>query len=505
AAPSVAAPRPAPSGTLPLLPPLPSLQQQRASGARVVAVLPVLNLGPSDDAYLVENVNEDIVDLLSVVPSLLVRPRGDTARFDDAKRDVREIGRSLGADVVVDGSLRRLGDVLRVSFRLIAVADGFQLWARRFDRPPAQVLSIADDAAHAIAGALTAELGQAAKARSAEPEAEDLFLRGRYLMRRGWLEVVREAVELLARAHARAPDDVRIMSTYALAVARVYGMDAFGRDAAERARALATRATELEPMQPEAKVALALIHLQSQEVDAAVRYFRAALGVAPNSVDALDWLGRVMAEVGRIEEGFALLRKATAIDPELVQARQQIARVRSILGDSAGMREALGDIPPHPGDIGAWFVIQTRDAMWRRDVGEAQRLSAVLSTVTLPDSARFAVEHMLKVPLGEAGLLRDRAFVDRVLPVDASRPPRRASFNAQLRAEMHAFFRMDAETFEALRACDANGLVDVVWLDRCPLFDPLRGEPEFTTIQNRVALRARRVTATLDERSPIGI
>ncbi|MDF2698214.1 MAG: Serine/threonine protein kinase [Labilithrix sp.] len=80
-------PRPAPSsGTIPLapslpsLPALPALKRERAPGARVVAVLPVLNLGPSDDAYLVENVNEDVIDLLSVVPGLLVRPRGDTAR-----------------------------------------------------------------------------------------------------------------------------------------------------------------------------------------------------------------------------------------------------------------------------------------------------------------------------------------------------------------------------------------------------------------------------------------
>ncbi|MBX3224444.1 MAG: protein kinase [Labilithrix sp.] len=503
--PSMTAPRPAPSGTLPLLPSRPSLGLQRPTGARVVAVLPVLNQGSGDDAYLVDNVNEDIVDLLSVVPGLLVRPRGETARFDDAKRDVREVGRSLGADVVVDGSLRRIGETVRASFRLIAVEDGFQLWARRFDRPPAQVLSIADDAAHAIASALTVELGQTTKARAADPEAEDLFLRGRFLMRRGWQEIVREAVELLSRAHARAPDDVRIMSTYALAIARAYGMESFGRDAADRARALANQATELEPMQPEAKVALAMIHLQNQEVDAAVRYFRAALGVAPNSVDALDWLGRVTAEVGRIDDAFALFRKVTAIDPEIVQARHQIARIRSMLGDSAGMKETLGEIPSHPGDVGAWFMIQTRDLMWRRDIQGAKQLLEHLATVTLPPTARFAVEHMLKVPLGDDTRVREPAFLDRVLPVDASRPPRRASFNAQMRTEMFAFFQMDAETFAALRAGDANGLMDIVWLDRCPLLDQLRGEPEFATIHSRVAFRAERVAAALDARSPVGI
>lgn len=496
--------RPAPSGTLPLLPALPSLREQRTTGARVVAILPVLNLGASDDLYLVDNVNEDVVDLLSVVPGLLVRPRGDTARFDDPRRDVREVGRSLGADVVVDGSLRRLGDTVRASFRLISVEDGFQLWARRFDRPPAQLLSIADDAAEAIARALTTELGHKARTRASDPEAEDLFLRGRFLMRRGWLEVVREAVELLGRAHERAPDDARIMGTYALALARIYGTESFGRETADRARTLATRAAELDPMQPEAKVALAIVHLQHQEVDAAVRYFRAALAVGPNSVDALDWLARVMAEVGRVDDAFALFRQVNAIDPETVQARHQVARVRAIIGDRAGMLEALGDIPSHPGDIASWFIIQTRDLVWRRDLAGAKRMSELLASVTVPASARFALEHMLLVPLGQDALVRDRAFLDRVLPVDASRPPRRASFNAQLRAEMLSFFGFKVEALEALRSCDANGLIDIVWLDRCPLFDPFRSEPDFTTIQNRVALRAQRVTAALDARSPAG-
>jgi serine/threonine-protein kinase len=503
---SAAIPRPAPSsGTLPLAPSLPSLKRERSTpGARVVAVLPVLNLGPSDDAYLVENVNEDVIDLLSVVPGLLVRPRGDTAHHHDPKRDVREVGRALGADVVVDASLRRIGDTVRASFRLIAVEDGFQLWAKRFDRPPAHVLSIADDAAHAIARALTAEAGET-KARVAGPEAEELFLRGRFLMRRGWQEVVRDAVELLSRAHEHAPEDARIMGTYALALARVYGMEFFGREAADRARSLATRAAELEPTQPEARTALALLHLQNQEGDAAARYFRAALGVAPNSVDALDWLGRLMAEVGRIDDAFALFQRASSIDPEILQPRHQVARIRSILGDSAGMMAALGPLPPHQGDVPPWFVIQARDILWRRDAAGATRLSQRLANVPLPPTAQFAVENLLRVALGQFDLLENRAFLDRALPVDASRSPRRASFNAQMRAELLAFSGATDATLEALRSADGNGLLDIVWLRRCTLFDPLRSFPEFVTILERVSLRAQRVADVLDSRSPVGL
>ena len=498
------------------MPALAPARQPRANGARVIAVLPVLNLGPPDDAYLVENVNEDVIDLLSVVPGLLVRPRGDTARYDASKRDAREVGKTLGADVVVDASLRRIGETVRAAFRLISVEDGFQLWARRFDRPPAQVLSIADDAAHAIARALTAELGES-RPRAADPEAEDLFLRGRFLMRRGWHEIVREAVELLARAHDRAPEDARIAGTYALALARVYGLElfgqkaseqlraygvaSFGREAADKARELAARAAELDPSQPEAKAALALIHLQNQEGDAAVRHLRSALAASPNSIDALDWLARVMGEVGRVHDAFALWARASAIDPETVQPRNQIARLRSMIGDHQGMLEALGPMPSHPGDAAPWFAVQSRHAMWRRDGEEAKRLADLLATMNVPASARFALQHMIEVLLGRAEKLDDRALLDLMLPVDASRPPRRASFNAQLRAEMFAYIGRHAETLEALRAADANGIIDIVWLDRCPLFDPLRREPDFLTVHGRVALRARRVEDSIDARA----
>ena len=121
--------------------------------------------------------------------------------------------------------------------------------------------------------------------------------------------------------------------------------------------------------------------------------------------------------------------------------------------------------------------------------------------MNVPASARFAMEHMLRVPLGVTAQLEDRALVDRLLPVDTSRPPRRASFNAQLRAEMFAYVGKEAETLESLRSADANGIIDIVWLDRCPLFDPLRTNPDFQTIQGRVALRARRVAESIDARS----
>jgi eukaryotic-like serine/threonine-protein kinase len=518
-------PKPSPSGTLPLssqhriaasaasaasrslgseprslggLSPL--LQTRNIPGTRVVVVLPVLNLGASDDVYLVDSVNEDIVDLLSVVQGLLVRPRGDTARYIDNTRDVREIGRSLGADVVVDGSLRRVGEIVRASFRLIAVEDGFQLWARRFDRPPAEVLSIADDAAQAIAKALTAELTPHQRPQVADPEAEELYLRGRFLLRRTWVGSVRQAIEMLRLAKERSPDDPRILSTYSLALARVYGSGSQAFDGAEYARSMAKQALGQNPSLVEAKVALATIHLQNGESDTATGYLRDAVTTAPNSVDALETLGRILGEIGRVEEGIALLERAAAVEPDYLAVRIRIARLRGIIGDEEGMKKAVGAPPTHPGDLAFWFISQARHAMWMRKKEDAARLEAMLGATELPQDARFPITSILNVTLGRIERLTDPALLDNVLPIDDSRPPRQAAFNAQLRAELFASAGDYPRALQCLKAADGHGFIDIVFIDRCPLLAPLRNDPEFLQVREHVALRARRVVATLDPR-----
>jgi serine/threonine-protein kinase len=494
---STEVPRAPRSGTLPLAP---RLGQGGTPGSKVVAVLPVLNLGSSDDAYLVENVHEDIVDQLSVVPRLLVRPRGDTARFVDRDRDVRTIGRSLGADVVVDGSLRRIGDKVRASFRVIAVENGFQLWARRFDRPPAEVLSIADEAAQAIAGALTTEVVACNRQQAADPEAEELFLRGRYLMRRTWHGTASQAIDLLARANERAPDNPRILAFYSMALARLYANERNAFDVAERVREMAKRSLELDPNQPEAKAALAALHIQNGQPDAAVSYLRDTLAVAPNSIDALDGLGRIMAEIGRVPEAVALLERASAIDPEFIAPRLEIGRILGCMGDREGMKRAMGEPPKDPGDVGPWFLVYTRHALWFSDRAEAARLARTAADADIPKAARAAVEGLLGIALGRYEPLYDSGTLDRLLPIDSSCPPRRTAFYAQVRTEMFASAGDLPRALESLEAADANGLYDVVFLERCPLLAPMRDHPRFVQVRERTKLRAYRIAAALDAR-----
>src|SRR4029077_3053427 len=112
------------------------------AGAKRVAVLPFRNAGPPEQDYLADGLTEDLIDLLSISPGRRVRSRGVVMRFKGSDRDPREVGRELDVQVVVEGTVRRATGLLRISARLVSVADGFQLWAKRFDRPEAELLAI---------------------------------------------------------------------------------------------------------------------------------------------------------------------------------------------------------------------------------------------------------------------------------------------------------------------------------------------------------------------------
>jgi serine/threonine-protein kinase len=468
---------------------------------KTVAVLPLLNHGDAEDDYLAQTVTEDLVDLLSVVPELRVRPRGETARVDARARgeDPRDVGRALGVDVVVDGSMRRVGDRVRLSLRVITVEEGFQLWARRFDRAPGEVVSIADEAASAISLALAAERTAGPAQPTGDPVAQELYLRGRYLLQRGWLAVSQEGTELIRQAHERAPDDTRIAGTYALATSRVLTSGEMGQGAGAAARALAERTLERNPSQHEARVALAFIHLSESEFAAASVQLMRALALAPNSVEALDAAGRLLAEVGPPEMAIEMLRKAIAIDPGINQARHALGRLHALFGDLDIARDVFGPVPTQSHDFAPYVLLNARFALWRDDPAAARGLVRLITeskVATLP-LLREAVLGFAEITINRelAAGISDK--LDLVLPFDNRYPPRRLAFHAQLRVEAKLGMRDLDGALHDLRVADTNGLLDLMWLDHCLIFDAVRGSQEFATIRENTALRAERVRRIL--------
>jgi tetratricopeptide (TPR) repeat protein len=260
-----------------------------------------------------------------------VAARTSAFRFRDRQATIGEIGRALNVDMVLDGSVRRSGDRVRISVQLVMVSDGLHIWSETYDRTLDDIFAVQDDIARSALSELRvalrvqdrsasdepSELVRAAKGRSADPTAHRLYLLGRHFGNRLTREDVAKALEHLERAVALDP-------RFALAWAELSGTcrraASYGirpqAEAIDRAREAAGRALAIEPELAEAHARLGAIQ-QFHDWDwagAEASYAR-ALDLAPGDMVALNGAGVLAMIMGRVEQSIALFRKAAEQDP----------------------------------------------------------------------------------------------------------------------------------------------------------------------------------------------
>ncbi|WP_437645514.1 protein kinase domain-containing protein [Sorangium sp. So ce362] len=462
-------------------------------GGKSVAVLPFTNQGSASDAYLAEELTDDLIDTLSMTPGLRVRPRGAASRRPDGEVDPRELGRELGVQVVVGGSVRRRDGTVRISARLVSVADGFQLWAKRFDRPETEVLRINDEVAEAVAAALTLDGAAPSRTAPSDPVALDLFLRGRHEYRRFWPEHQARAIALFEQALERAPEDPMILSAYALARSRFWFFTDQGGDLATQA---ATRAVAAAPELPDARLAMASVRFQRLDVVEAMRELKAALASRSGNAEAEGLIASILLECGAFEDGARRARSALARDPEVVLVAYALARAYALL-DRWAEAEAVVDALPSGASTTGHSVLWMRRAMWQR----APEVLEVLLQKRARDAFPYTPDPFLSLI---DDVLEDRLSDVRTAPAQGAGPGvtalRRTSFMRQLQAEIAAFVGKPELALTALDLSLADGLFDLMWIERCPVFASLRAEPRYATIHAEVKRRASAVIAVYRER-----
>jgi serine/threonine-protein kinase len=458
---------------------LPALFADTHPDVKRVAVLPFHNTGDPAHDYLADGLTEDLVDVLSMSPGLRVCSRSAVMRFKGKDRDLREVGRELDVQVVVDGSVRRAGGMVRISARLISVADGFQLWARRFDRPEAEILVSNDETAKAIAAALAVEINAPAHAVPSDSEVTDLYLRGRAAYHHYFYNTEGDAIRLFEEALVRAPGDARILAGYAMAHARFRGAETAVGTAAREA---AERAVRLEPMLSESHLAVASVLFSTGDPVGPVRPLRRALRLCPTSAPAHDLIGRILCETSLTDAARRHLEAAISIDPEIELARIALCRLHELAGDHA-RADALTEIGP---GREVSLPSLSRLLLWRRDTVRAQE---VLSRHPSPDG-RIAVSiaFLELVTSGKSPFHFLRHMQD-----PAQSNPRRRAFFSQLETEAACILGEADHALAAIARGVQDGLYDVAWLDHCPLLALVRGEARFTALRARAAARAARV------------
>ena len=293
------------------------------SASRTLAVLPFLNeSGRPEDEYFSHGLTEEVIDRLSRAGGLRVVSRTSTFALQGKNLDANSIGQMLGAESLVEGSVRREGDRLRISARLVNAHDGYQLWSETYDRRLDDVLAIQEEIALAITDTLTGQLlGERGAGTSNVPVANSLaydhYLKGRFHWHQRTQQSLRTAATHFEEAVKHAPKYAPAWAGLADAYA-VLGFYDFlpPAEAFPKAQEAARRALDLDPRNASAEATMGYAALYYDwNIATAETRFRHAIALDPNNTKAHQWYGNLLTAAGRFEEAEREMRRAQQLEP----------------------------------------------------------------------------------------------------------------------------------------------------------------------------------------------
>ena len=292
------------------------------ASTKSIAVLPFDNLSRDpDNAFFAEGVQDEILTRLAKVADLKVIARTSTQRFKSAPVDLPEIAKQLGVANVLEGSVQKSGDQVRVNVQLINALTNAHLWAEIYDRKLSDIFAVQSDIAKTVADTLQAKLTGSEKQLMAaqsttDTAAYELYHKGRSLWEKRTGDNIPKAIAFYEQAIARDPN-------YALAYAGLstaYILSPFyagadRRDTYPKAKEAALKALRLDPNLAEAHAALGRVLSSEIDLAGAMREYKRAIELKPNDAWAHHWLGNTLAALGQFEEAIAEGRRAVELDP----------------------------------------------------------------------------------------------------------------------------------------------------------------------------------------------
>jgi TolB-like protein/DNA-binding winged helix-turn-helix (wHTH) protein/Tfp pilus assembly protein PilF len=319
-----------------------AFRSQPVQSPKTLAVLPFEPLNQSDrDEYLELGMADALITKLSRSGRLIVRPTSAIRKYMDANSDPLEAGRALQVEAVLDGSIQRFGDRLRVSIRLLRVRDGASLWSESYDTKFTDVFQVQDSVSERVGDALALQLSGLEKASlrkrdTTNPLAYELYMRGIFFWNKRTEDGLRKAVSYFEQAIALDPN-------YALAYAGLvaalnpmgYRGYASPQEIHPRMRTAATRAVTLDPTLPEAHVALAAtLAFHEWNWAEGEKEFQRALELNPNLSLAHYWYGILLEMVGRYDEALKQRQRAQELDPITPIIISGLGDTEFLLGDN---------------------------------------------------------------------------------------------------------------------------------------------------------------------------
>lgn len=303
----------------------PSLR--RALGARPqfrsIAVLPLQNYsGDPQQEYFVDGMTDSVIADLGKIKDMRVISRTSVMPYKTSKKSIREIASELHADAVIEGSVMRSADRVRITVQLIDAAKDQHLWSESYDRELKNVFELQGQVAQAIAQQVHAvvtpeEQKRFTTKRAIDPDVYELYLKGRHVMERGGLEDVQKAIDYFESGLAKDPDNALLYTGLADAyIDKMMDVHESPAEATAKARAAATRALQLDDSLAEAHTSLGMIKLSYDwDWDGAERELKRAMELNPGYPLAHVMYGQYLTMIGRHEEALPYFEKAHRLDP----------------------------------------------------------------------------------------------------------------------------------------------------------------------------------------------
>jgi serine/threonine-protein kinase len=460
-----------------------------ATQERSIAVLPFLDIGGmEDDQYFSHGMTEELINALVKVPGLRVASRTSSFAVTGKGLDVRAIGERLGVQVLAEGSVRRMGDRLRVTAQLVATADGYHLWSETYDRTMSDLFAIQEEIAGTIASTLKLKLSQAGelvRPGTRDLDVYNIYLKGRYFWNQRTPQGLQQSVKYFQQAIEADPNFALPYTGIADAyhVLSVYGV-LRPLEYYPKARAAASRALELDPSLAEAHASLAHVaFVYDLDHAGAEREYLKALEINPRHAPAHHWYGWLLTVLGRREEAVSHARRAVELEP---LSTIILTRAGDILSYADHFDEAAElcqrALELNPNFYGALEVIALNES--RR--GDPDRAMAAIECLRAAPGNQLSTT----IPwlLAKAGRRKEALDMlsDLNLDPDAETVPT-GYMAAWLAGAYAALGDIDLGYRWADRLIEERTFGVQFWkVDRG--YDPLRGDPRFDVISRRLGL-----------------
>jgi serine/threonine-protein kinase len=461
----------------------------RAPTTRSIAVLPFVNASPDpENEYLSDGITDELIDALAKIDGLRVSSRTSVFALKGKPLDVRAVGALLGTSVVLEGTVRRAGDRLRITAQLTSADDGRLLWSQRYDRQLVDVFAIQDEIAATIVNTLRAtmfaELSEHVPRRYTQNiQAYGLYLKGRYEWNKRTREGVAEAIRYfelaIAEDPAYAPAYAGLSDSFALDVDY---RDIPVQDAYQRAKDYARKALALDESVPTAHASLAwTLFIYDWKWEEAEREFRRAIELNPRYASAHQWFAFLLAARGQFDAALVEAHTALELDPASVSVRRTVGWVYYYARRYAQAREHLARaIEMNPLSVESYRMFGITLAL-QGEVDEAERV--LREALTLPSPGAYS-----KATLGWLLAISERRQEAEQLLRELEQSRQRGYVSPVAFAILHIGLGNVAQALDWTERAFEERRGWLAYVNVNPLFDPLRHEPRFVALVERMRL-----------------